>query len=310
VSLVCLLALALLAVRAQRPLPLADHRLWTVVLAACAVGLLLEPVRSTLDFGQVNLVLAVLVVADLVAPRRNFPQGILVGVAAGMKLVPALFIVYLALTGRLRAAALATAVFAGSIAAGFVVMPSAALEYWTHLFFDTTRVGRADYVGNQSIRALLARLGDGPDPSRLLWISLATFTVVAGMWIAVRLHKRERELAAVCAVALTSLLVSPISWSHHWVWALPVALVLLLDEATAGKKGWTLAAVLWLLLFGLGPIWWVPSPLDYEERYGGWRLLASNSYVVAGAAMLVALGLLASRGIPAGGREEPAGPAA
>ena len=294
-SLVCVVVLALLAVRAERPARLDDQRLWATVLVAAAIGLLLEPVRSTLSFGQVDLMLAVLVVADLVPRRRILPQGVLIGLAAGVKLVPGLFIVYLLLTRRLRAAAWACWTFAATVAVGFVVMPGAATEYWTRFAFDSAHIGRLDYVGNQSLLALVKRLVDDRTVLYVAWLILTLAVLVIGLWIAVRLHGRGRELAAVCAVALTGLLVSPVSWEHHWVWALPVAVLLLIGADTAGRWGWRVVGLLWSLLFCLAPIWWVPDRFDYDARYGGWRLLASNSYVLAGAAMLVAIGVSWSR---------------
>jgi alpha-1,2-mannosyltransferase len=294
VSLACVLLLALLSVRAERPARLDDQRLWTVVLAAAAIGLLLEPVRSTLQFGQINLLLATLVVADLVPRRRVLPQGVLIGVAAGMKLVPALFIVYLLLTHRLRAAAWAAGAFAATVATGFAVMPPAAGKYWTRYVFDTARAGPTGYVGNQSLRAVLTRLMGDSDHMRITWLIFCLVVVMAGLWIAVRLHGRDRELAAICAVALTGLLVSPISWQHHWVWALPIAVLLLVGGDTAGRKGWATAGVLWCLFFCEAPIWWVANPFAPAPR-SGWRMLATNSYVLAGVAMLFALGFLARR---------------
>ena len=294
VSLACVVLLALLSVCAERPARLDDPGLWTVVLAAAAIGLVLEPVMSTLSFGQVNLLLAVLVVTDLVPRRRVLPQGVLIGLAAGLKLVPGLFIVYLLLTRRLRAAAWASGTFAVTVAVGFAVMPAAAWTYWTRYAFDPSRAGPIGYVGNQSLRAVLARLLDDPGLLRGLWLAFALVVLVAGLWIAVLLQRRDRELAAVCAVALTGLLVSPISWQHHWVWALPIAVLLLVGGDTAGRRGWTAVGVAWCLLFCLAPIWWVANPFLPAPR-SGWRVLTSNSYTVAGVLMLFALGVLAHR---------------
>jgi len=136
--------------------------------------------------------------------------------AAGMKLVPALFIVYLLLTHRLRAAAWAAGAFAATVATGFAVMPPAAGKYWTRYVFDTARAGPTGYVGNPvAARRADAAHGDS-DHMRITWLIFCLVVVMAGLWIAVRLHGRDRELAAICAVALTGLLVSPISWQHHW----------------------------------------------------------------------------------------------
>jgi alpha-1,2-mannosyltransferase len=293
-SLVCLLLLALLAVRAEHPVRLDDPALWTVVLAVAAVGLLLEPVISTLGFGQINLLLAVLVAADLLARRRILPQGVLVGIAAGVKLVPGLFIVYLLLTRQLRAAAWMAGTFAVTVAFGFAVMPAAAWTYWTRYAIDPSRAGHIGYVGNQSLQAALARLLCNQHEARTLWLVFGLASVAAGLFIGVRLHSHGRELAAMCAVALAGLLASPISWDHHWVWALPVAVLLLIGRDTAGRRFWTTIGVLWCLLFCLAPIWWVPNPFAPVPHSVG-LLLSSNSYAIAGVLMLFALGVLAHR---------------
>ena len=284
ISLACLLWLTLVAVRARCPLPTGDLRLWAAVFAVAALGLLFEPVRSTLAFGQVNLLLAALVAVDLLAPPRRLPQGVLVGLAAGLKLVPALFIVYLLVTGRRRSAAVALAVLAATVAVGLAAMPAAAWRFWSKLMLDTSRVGSLSYAGNQSLRGLLARLIGQARASALVWIVLAAAVLVVGLWVAVRLDRQGRELRAVCAVALAGLIVSPISWNHHWVWALPIALAALPDDLTAPIGTWTFVAAGWCLLFILGPIWWAGSVR--VGAWPAWSLPFTNAYAIAGMAML------------------------
>jgi alpha-1,2-mannosyltransferase len=293
VSLACLLLLAVLPIRAEHPAArLGEPALWTVVLAATAIGLLLEPVISTLGFGQVNLLLALFVVADLLPRPRALPQGVLIGVAAGVKLVPGLFVVYLLLTRRLQGAAWAAGTFALTVAVGFVLMPAAAWTYWTRYVFDPSRAGPIGYVGNQSLRAALTRLLNDPDEVRIVWLISALVVLVVGLWAGLRLHRGGRELAALCAVALVGLLISPISWNHHWVWALPIALLLLVGRDTVGHRGWMAVGVAWCLLFFLAPIWWVPNPFA-PVPHAIWRQLASDSYTIAGVLMLLALAVLA-----------------
>ncbi len=293
VSLACLPLLAALSIRAEHPVAqLGDPALWTVILAATSMGLLLEPVISTLAFGQVNLLLALFVMTDLLPRRRRLPQGVLVGVAAGVKLVPGLFLVYLLLTRQVRAATWAAGTFAVTVAVGFVATPEGAWRYWTRYIFDPSRAGPIGYVGNQSLRAALTRLGDSPGEVRPLWLVSSLVVLALGLQISVRFRRSGRDLAAVCTVALAGLLVSPISWNHHWVWALPIALLLLVSRDTVGRWTWKLVGVAWSLLFCLAPIWWVPNPFAQVPHRVG-QQLASNSYTIAGLLMLLCLGLLA-----------------
>ncbi len=128
-------------------------------LAVAALALWIEPVRQTLSFGQVNLVLMLIIVADLCMPDSRWWKGVGVGIAAGFKLTPLIFIPYLLLTRRFRAAAVAAGMFALTVGISFVIMPTAAHHYWIQgLFLNPTRLGNVHYVGNQSLYGAALRL--------------------------------------------------------------------------------------------------------------------------------------------------------
>lgn len=196
----------------------------------CALGAsllaLFEPLRDTFSFGQVNLLLLALVLADawLLSTGRQRRAGVGIGLAAAIKLTPAVFIGLLLLARRWRAAAVATAVAAAATALAGWVAPDASRFYWTEALWDTSRVGRLDYVSNQSLQGILARLGDA---DRKVWA--AAVLVVLGIWA----WRTRRAVAAAdwpAAFALTGLtacLVSPITWVHHLVWLLPSFAVLI-----------------------------------------------------------------------------------
>lgn len=194
-------------------------------LALCALALF-EPLRDTVSFGQVNLVLLALVLADCLLLRsgRGRWAGAGIGIAAAVKLTPALFVVLLLLAGRRRAAALATAVMLAATALAALVDPAASRYYWTRALWDTDRVGRLAYVSNQSLQGVLARLGT---QDRVLW-AVATLLVLS-LWA----WRTRRAVAAgdwTAAFALTgaaACLVSPVTWVHHLVWLLPCFAVLL-----------------------------------------------------------------------------------
>ncbi|MET9827858.1 glycosyltransferase family 87 protein [Streptomyces sp. NPDC006385] len=200
------------------------HGWYGWALAGCALALF-EPLRDTFSFGQVNILLLALVLLDcrLLATGRGRWAGVGIGLAAAIKLTPAAFIGLLLVARRWRTAAVASAVAAAATALAAWVAPDASRFYWTHAMWDTTRVGRLDYVSNQSLQGVLARLGV---TDRVVWAVVVV--LVLGVWAA----RTRRAVAAgdwTAAFALTGLaacLVSPITWVHHLVWLLPSFAVL------------------------------------------------------------------------------------
>ncbi|MFJ3415232.1 glycosyltransferase 87 family protein [Streptomyces sp. NPDC086082] len=193
-------------------------------LVACGLALF-EPLRDTFSFGQVNLLLLALVLGDcwLLSTGRSRWAGVGIGLAAAIKLTPALFIGLLLLARRWKAAAVATAVALGATGLAALVVPDASKFYWTRAMWDTTRVGRLDYVSNQSLQGVLARLGETGRP---LWA--AAVVLVLAVWA---LRARRAIVvgdwtAAFALTGLTACLISPITWVHHLVWLLPSFAVL------------------------------------------------------------------------------------
>ena len=257
-------------------------------LAGVALGL--EPVSQTLFFGQVNLLLLLLVVADLAASDRRRWKGVGVGLASAIKLTPAIFIVYLLVTRRFRAAAVSAGIFAGAVAVGFLALPAASRRFWLGgLFLKDGRVGDVGYAGNQSINGALVRLFGGVDAARLAWLAAALCVGAAGLLLAAWASRRGEELLGIVTCGLTALLVSPISWSHHWVWVvllLPAAAGLLWRHRWA--PGWVPLAVL-TALFLSGPvrlIWGPPHNHNVEYGWHGLQLAEGNGYVLIGLMLL------------------------
>ena len=244
---------------------------------ATALALWLEPVFQTLLFGQINLALTCLVLWDLTRPPGARGKGLAVGVAAGIKLTPALFVAYLLLRGRRREAGTAVAAFAGTAVLGALVLPAASLDFWTRRLYETDRVGKAWIVDNQSLQGLIARaLGD--PAAGLVWVLAAAAVGVAGLCLAVR---AAEDRQGILLTALTMLLVSPISWSHHWVWCVPLIAVLL-------AEGRPRLATATTLLFTARTMWLLPHEGDLDLRLPWWQQPLASPYPLLGLALLAA----------------------
>ena len=200
-------------------------RLGASLLTAGAV-FWLEPVIRTIYVGQVNLALMALIIWDLCQPDTAASRrwkGAGVGIAAGIKLVPLIFIPYLLLTRKFRQAAVACGAFAATVVAGFVILPADSAKWWFGGMFvnDAGRTGFLGWVGNQSLRGLIARLMGSVAGSGHVWLLAAVLTAAIGLACAALLTRKGHGMAGILTCALTGLLVSPVSWEHHWVWVVP-----------------------------------------------------------------------------------------
>jgi alpha-1,2-mannosyltransferase len=262
---------------------------------ALILALALEPVNQTISFGQVNMFLVILVVADfvlLVRPGRRW-AGVGVGLATAIKLTPGIFIVYLLLARRFRAAAVAGVTFAAATVLAMAVAPDASREYWTEALWDTDRVGQLSYISNQSWEGLVARLNPG-HPNTGLWALLVLVTLGVWAWRARRAAQAGDLLGGVALTGVAGSLISPITWTHHLVWLLP-ALLLLLDQAlrAAGRRRVALLALATALYAVLcSEVVW-----HFASHFRGTGLIGSNAYVIASVALLV--------GLPLAGRRTP-----
>jgi alpha-1,2-mannosyltransferase len=263
-----------------------------IVFAVSALALQTWPVAYTLHLGEVNLILAALIGTDLLRPRDGaWWQGIGTGLAAGIKLTPLIFVAYLALTGRLRAAAVAAGTFAVTVAAGFGGLPGPSRTFWLGgVFYDQSRIGDPANPSDQSLAGAMARLAGTADPPRQWWL-VAVFAVgLAGLAVAVWAHRRGYRMAGFGCCAVTGLLVSPISWTHHWVWAVPVLVWLITAAWRRRSTAWVLAAATAAVVFSdYTPLPWPGYPADPA------RMVASDLYVLFGLAALAAVGVALAR---------------
>ena len=215
---------------------------WFAVGVAVPLVCALEPIRETMGFGQVNMLLVGLILVDVWALRRGYRfAGIGIGLAAAIKLTPAFFVAYLLVTGRRRPAltAMATAVVVTLLTA--LAAPATSWQFWTGALWQTSRVGRYDYVGNQSWMGLLARLSDPTEPNRLIWLVGVLLVGTFGLWRARKAWQAGDDLAGFTLAGLTAVLLCPISWTHHLYWIVPA--FVLLVAAAAEQRNLTYLAV-------------------------------------------------------------------
>jgi len=200
----------------------------TVLLVVAVTAL--DPVRTTLYLGQINILLLALVVGDMLGRPESRWRGVGVGIAAAVKLTPLVFVVFLLVVGRRRAAGTALAVFAAAATVGFLIAPSDSAAYWLHgTFAAADRISPVVSDANHSLNGMLARLGvTGPLP-----ILVAAALGLVAFTLAARAHRPGQELLAVVICGLTSAALAPFAWSHHWVWVVPL-LVLLAHAAVTG----------------------------------------------------------------------------
>jgi alpha-1,2-mannosyltransferase len=250
---------------------------FVVVPLAVALAFAFEPVRTTLKFGQVNLVLMGLVACDCLAPRTRYPRGLLVGLAAAVKLTPAVFVLFFLARRQVQPAVTAVVTFAAATGAGMLFAPADSVRYWHTTIFDPDRIGGAAFVTNQSLRAVLTRLSL---PSAL-WAVLAVGVLVLA-WLGAR---RAREpVVALFVVAAAGLVVSPVSWSHHWVWIVPAVFVFAV-RVYRNRVG--LAVLLLTAVVFFSGHRFLPHGRDRELEWTWWQHVLGNSYLLIAVAFLV-----------------------
>jgi len=264
--------------------PIARREGWSRWFAFAIAGCLVaafEPMRETFSFGQVNTLLLALVAADVLwlVGRGHKAAGLGIGLATAVKLTPGIFILYLLVTRRWRAAITASATAAGVTVLAAAAAPDASRQFWTEMLWNTDRVGSLSFISNQSLEGVVARL-DPVHPNTLLWLALVAAALAVWAW-------RVRHADVRTGLALTGVagcLVSPVTWVHHLVWLLP-ALILLFDRALEARdrRLIALAVVTYgILISRFVWIWEHGSP-------GVSGFIGSNMYVWLSIALLVLL---------------------
>jgi alpha-1,2-mannosyltransferase len=283
-------------VSARWVLTLASISCYVVVLVICArrlrmnlaiaaviglAGLTFEPFVRTILLGQINLVLLALVVIDcLVVPARY--RGMMVGLATGIKILPGAFILFLILKREWGAVARAVGVFAATVGVGAVFAPHDSWLFWRGGFINLSRFGPESIIGgdNQSLSAAFMRLSHDISPPTILMLLMSLGVMTLGLVAAKRQIDSGNDVNGLVCIAFASMLASPISWTHHWVWAVLALLVLV-------QSGRRAAAAVLGAVFVIGPMWFAPRGHFQELQHNWWQASACVSYVVIGLAYLI-----------------------
>ncbi|MBF6216753.1 DUF2029 domain-containing protein [Nocardia abscessus] len=260
----------------------------TLVIAAVAVAQFFEPIRQTFGFGQINLVLMAAITLDCLVRKPFWPRGMLIGIAVSVKLIPAGYLLYFVLRKDWKAAGTLVVSAIAAVGLGFLLFPADSVDYWFHTLADTGRIGPPYFAGNQSIKGMAFRLGVDDTVATLLWITLSVLAVaLAAVWMR-RLIDAGATVAALLVNAAAVLLVSPVSWSHHWVWIAPVLVVTAEVMVRGARSPRVIGAVAaGCVLFLIGPHWLLPHSRDRELDWAWWQQIIGSSYVLVTLAVFV-----------------------
>lgn len=256
------------------------------------LALLMWPTVYTLAFGQINLVLMWLVLEDVLRDDSRI-RGALTGFATGVKLTPGIFFALYVVVGSWRRVLVGSATFAATLIPPMLFLgPGQVINFWTSVIWDPARVGSPAFAWNQSLNGLVARA----DLGLPVWVAMSVVVVAVGLFAARRQWSRWR-LHSVATTALAMLLVSPISWTHHWVWAFPALVVLFRLRA---RRPSLILLISGLALF-LSNLPDLALRATFPSPTAWYQFVVGNSYVLWG---LAALSYLAWISIASNSRRE------
>ncbi|MDQ2706600.1 MAG: DUF2029 domain-containing protein [Actinomycetota bacterium] len=269
---------------------------------ALPLCLALEPVLETFRFGQINLILMALVAMDCLVVRTRWPRGLLVGVAAAIKLTPAAFVLFFLLRGDRRAAVTAglTALVATGI--GVLVAPAQSLRYWGGGLAGASGVSGSPFFTNQTFEAVLTRAGVTGVERTAGWLALS----VGLLLLVAPVIRRAPAPLALVATGGVALLVSPTSWSHHWVWVVPAVLVAAVSAWRARSAGWALVTAVLAVTYVLAAHRFLPHDDQRELAWTAVLQCVGASYVIVAVTLNVALWRAWRRRPVAGSPDAPA----
>ncbi|MFD5093579.1 glycosyltransferase 87 family protein [Amycolatopsis thailandensis] len=274
--------------------PSADRRKALLVASlAITPALFLEPVRQTLGFGQINLLLMGLVAADCLLARGRY-RGIGVGLAAAVKLTPMAFLLFFLVRKDFRGALTATGTFVAASAVAFAVAPEASARYWFGGLAGASGISGTSFHTNQTLQAVLARFG--AESAKPWWLVLTGVLLVL---VTLTMY-RSAAVPALLLNATFALLISPTSWSHHWVWIAPAlfttaAFVVLHRRDRRRALAWLAVTGVIATVFVTAPFRYFPAFDRPGQTWTAAQQWLGNCYVLAGLVFLVCAGVFALR---------------
>ncbi|GAC55853.1 putative mannosyltransferase [Gordonia hirsuta DSM 44140 = NBRC 16056] len=282
----------------------------TLALWLSAFTIWWNPFGMTLSFGQINLILLVLIVVDLFVLGRTpsaagVLRGALVGVASAIKLTPLVFLGVFAAGAKWRAMWTGLVAFLTAAVIAAVWLPADSVQYWTYTVFHTGRIGVPEGPINQNLNgAWLRFLGPDNPVAPAAWaMSVVAVTVLAGIALyrtrpaqAMRADPTPLDdvnaLLGACVVAFWGLLVAPTTWSHHWVWSLPAVLACAViaghSSSVWGARLYGGLALVAVPIFLIGPFQLMPADV---ATWSWWQQIVGNAYLLWALAFLTALWL-------------------
>jgi alpha-1,2-mannosyltransferase len=291
VSIGALVLIIGVSLRAARPQLVPSNAWWWSIGLAFPASFLV-PVSHAFSFGQVDLIVVGLALVDVVHPqgipvpftRRRIPQGVLVGLAAAIKLTPLVLIPVLFIAGRKRAASLALLSFVGAAALTVLLASRASFEYWVHYVFDVRRIGSAVWIANQSLRGVILRLAHH-EVSTVATDALGVGVLLVGIPLAAACYRRTSPLHCALVAFAAEGLASPVTWTHQMVWVVGLVVWLALSQDWP-KNGVTWAAIVALICWA-GPNWWVPHARGTLFTGHGWELIVGDTFAILSAITIV-----------------------
>lgn len=283
---------------------LLDANRWAMPAAAIswALALISEPVELNHSFAQVNVILMSLVVLDLVPRKRTLPQGWLIGIAAAIKLTPLAMLLYFLLRKDFRA------IVTAGISAALATLLAAIVRFdATWEFYGARLLGmgsggdfgvNTSYQSNSSWRGMIQRwfsseqaLEDSGHLVTALWAVLVILTITAGAWIMIQLLRRGYLVDAWLINAVIMLLISPVSWSHHWVWLALAVPVWFWRAHSMRDYGLGATVALWisvLVVLEQPPKWWYGDAIEVHAL-SFWPKVFVSDFVWLGLATLLVI---------------------
>ncbi|HWE87982.1 MAG TPA: glycosyltransferase 87 family protein [Pseudonocardiaceae bacterium] len=256
-----------------------------VTAVTLPLSLIAEPVWDTVFFGQINLVLMALVALDCLTPNAKWPRGMLVGVAAAIKLTPAVFILFFLLRKDFRASVTTVISAAVCTGLGFLATFSGSRHYWFGGDPHLNQVSGTGFIGNQSIDGGLGRLGLPQHTQTMLWLTLVAVVGVVSVLAIRKAHRRDNAPLAMVLTAVFGLVASPTSWGHYWIYVIPAIVVMVAVALQRKHIGWLLAATAAAIVVAIPPFFYVAhggTVLTLKQQF------KANAYTVTALILLAA----------------------